>query len=277
MSYSFSMASQNKVLLIGIDGLMIDRAVASGRAKTLSALKEKSFFAEMMVAMPTVSGPSWTTLLTGQTQDIHKVVDNDFKNHNLASAPDLLTQAAENFSEILTYAAAGWPPLIDPQDVGPVIASRIEDQARGKHQIFVRDGETLGYETIDPEVAQHAVQTIKEVGPDISFVYFCGADEAGHTSGTVDGKYFDAIERIDLLVEDLYQAVLLRAKELAEKWLLVITTDHGHRDEGGHGGDSAQERASFVLGHGIGTENPSWPLDIKPEQLVGHILATALD
>jgi hypothetical protein len=55
---------------------------------------------------------------------------------------------------------------------------------------------------------------------------------------------------------------------------LVIATDHGHRDEGGHGGDSAQERASFVIAHGIGTENPSWPLDIKPEQLVGHILAT---
>ena len=138
----------------------------------------------------------------------------------------------------------------------------------------MRDGETHGYETIDPEVAQHAVQIIKEVGPDISFVYFCGADEAGHNSGTVEGSYFDAIERIDLLVEDLYQSILSRNKESAEKWLLVITTDHGHRDEGGHGGDSAQERASFVIAHGIGTENPSWPLDIKPEHLVGHILAT---
>lgn len=274
MSYSFSMAPQTKVLLIGIDGLMIDRAVASGRAKTLSALKENSFFAEMSVDMPTVSGPSWTTLLTGQTQDIHKVIDNDFQNHKLAEAPDLLTQAAENFSEVITYAAAGWPPLIDPQDVGPVIASRVEDQACGNHYIFVRDGETHGYESIDPEVAQHAVQIIKEVGPDISFVYFCGADEAGHNSGTVEGSYFDAIERIDFLVEDLYQSILSRNKESAEKWLLVITTDHGHRDEGGHGGDSAQERASFVIAHGIGTENPSWPLEIKPEQLVGHILAT---
>ncbi len=274
MSYSFSMARQTKVLLIGIDGLMIDRAVASGRAKTLSVLKENSFFTEMSVDMPTVSGPSWTTLLTGQTQDIHKVIDNDFQNHNLAQAPDLLTQAAENFSEVITYAAAGWPPLINPQDVGPVIASRLEDQASGNHHIFVRDGETHGYETIDPEVAQHAVQIIKEVGPDISFVYFCGADEAGHNSGTVEGSYFDAIERIDFLVKDLYQTILSRNKESAEKWLLVITTDHGHRDEGGHGGDSAQERASFVIAHGIGTENPSWPLDIKPEQLVGHILAT---
>jgi|DEB19_MinimDraft_3_1074340.scaffolds.fasta_scaffold11300_3 predicted AlkP superfamily pyrophosphatase or phosphodiesterase len=274
MSYPFSMASKTKVILIGIDGLMIQRAIDSGRAKTLSDLRKNSFFTEMLVDLPTVSGPSWTTLLTGQTQEVHKVVDNDFQNHNLAEAPDLLTQAAANFSEVITYAAAGWPPLIDPQDVGPVIASRVEDQASGNHYIFVRDGETHGYETIDPEVAQHAVQIIKEVGPDISFVYFCGADEAGHNSGTVEGSYFDAIERIDLLVEDLYQSILSRNKESAEKWLLVITTDHGHRDEGGHGGDSAQERASFVIAHGIGTENPSWPLDIKPEHLVGHILAT---
>jgi len=274
MSYSFSMAAQTKVLLIGIDGLMIDRALDSGRAKTLSALRADSFFTEMSVEMPTVSGPSWTTLLTGQTQDIHKVIDNDFQNHQLHNAPDLLTQAAELIPDVVTYAAAGWPPLIDPHDVGPVIASRVEDQARGNHYIFERDGETHGYETIDPEVAQHAVQIVNEVGPDLSFIYFCGADEAGHISGTVKGKYFDAIERIDLLVADLYQSIDSRNRDFGEKWLLVITTDHGHRDEGGHGGDSAQERASFVIAHGIGREHPSWPIEIKPEQLVGHILAT---
>lgn len=275
MSYSFTMTSQTKILLIGIDGLMLQRAIDSGRAQTLAALRSNCYYSDMSVAMPTVSGPSWTTLLTGVTQQVHKVVNNEYTDHNLDSAPDFLSQAASLNSEIRTYAAAGWPPLIDPNDVGPVIRTRNEDQKSGRHSIFVRDGETHGYETIDVEVANDAIAFIEENSPDLSFVYFCGADEAGHLEGTVSGSYFDAIERIDGLIAQLHQVILTRHLRHNEKWLIVITTDHGHRDEGGHGGDSPQERASFVIAHGIGMQHPSWPAQIKPDELVGQIL-TAL-
>lgn len=273
MSYSFSMTSQTKILLIGIDGLMLQRAIDSGRAQTLAALRSNCYYSDMSVDMPTVSGPSWTTLLTGVTQQVHKVVNNEYTDHNLDSAPDFLSQAASRNSEIRTYAAAGWPPLIDPNDVGPVIRTRNEDQKSGKHSIFVRDGETHGYETVDVEVAADAVRTFNEFGPELSFVYFCGADEAGHLDGTVEGSYFDAIERIDGLVAQLHQVILTRHQKHDEKWLIVITTDHGHRDEGGHGGNSPQERASFVIAHGIGMQHPSWPAQIRPEELVGQILS----
>ena len=171
------MASQTKILLIGIDGLMLQRAIDSGRAKTLARLRSDSFFSDMVVDLPTVSGPSWTTLLTGTTQEVHGVVDNDFRDHRLDSAPDLLSLAGGKFPELTTFAAAGWPPLIDPSDVGPVIATRVSDQHAGRHSIFVRDGETNGYETVDVEVAHQTVKTIHESGPDLSFVYFCGDDD----------------------------------------------------------------------------------------------------
>ena len=268
------MITKTKILLIGIDGLMLQRAIVSGRAKTLARLRNDSFFSDMVVDLPTVSGPSWTTLLTGTTQEVHGVVDNDFKDHRLERAPDFLSLAGGKFPELTTFAAAGWPPLIDPSDVGPVIATRVSDQDAGRHSIFVRDGETNGYETVDVEVAHQTVKKIHESGPDLSFVYFCGADEAGHQHGTIEGKYFDAIERIDLLVEMLHQVILKRCEKLNEKWLIVITTDHGHRDEGGHGGDSSQERASFVIAHGVGMPHPSWRANIKPHEIVGEILAT---
>jgi predicted AlkP superfamily pyrophosphatase or phosphodiesterase len=267
------MASETKILLIGIDGLMLQRAIDSGRAQTLATLRANCYYSDMSVDMPTVSGPSWTTLLTGVTQQVHKVSNNEYTDHNLGSAPDFLSQAASLNSEIRTYAAAGWPPLIDPNDVGPVIRARNEDQESGRHSIFVRDGETNGYETVDAEVAQDAVRAIRDIAPDVSFVYFCGADEAGHLEGTIEGSYFDAIERIDRLVAQLHQVILARHLRHNEKWLIVITTDHGHRDEGGHGGDSPQERASFVIAHGIGMQNPLWPAQIKPEELVGQILS----
>ena len=273
MSYSFSMTSQTKILLIGIDGLMLQRAIDSGRAHTLAAFRSDCYYSDMTIDMPTVSGPSWTTLLTGVTQHVHKVANNEYTDHNLDSAPDFLSQAASLNSEIRTYAAAGWPPLIDPNDVGPVIRTRNEDQVSGRHSIFVRDGETHGYETVDVEVVNDAIAFIEENGPHLSFVYLCGADEAGHLDGTIEGSYFDAIERIDGLVAQLHQVILARHQKHDEKWLVVITTDHGHRDEGGHGGDSPQERASFVIAHGIGMQHPSWPAQIKPEELVGQILS----
>lgn len=266
------MAARRKVLLIGIDGLILNRAISSGRAPTLSALRDDCFYTDLLIEMPTISGPSWTTLLTGTTQNIHKVVDNDCINHNLADAPDLLTQASKKFPEITTYAAAGWPPLIDPNDVGPVIATRKEDQVNGKHSIFVRNGETDGYELVDPQVAADAIHTINDAGPDLSFIYFCGADEAGHLSGTLEGPYFDAIESIDSHLAQIHAAIHDRSTALNEEWLVVITTDHGHRDEGGHGGDSPQERASFVIAHGVGTAHPSWPAQFKPEDLAELIV-----
>ena len=35
---------KTKVLLVGIDGLVLSRALESGKAKTLAGLKDESFF-----------------------------------------------------------------------------------------------------------------------------------------------------------------------------------------------------------------------------------------
>ncbi len=254
-----------KVLLVGIDGLIFHRAINSGRAKKLAELHQDSFFIDIEVDLPTISGPSWSTLLTGKRQDIHKVVDNYFVEHNLKAAPDFLTQALQINNDLVTYAAAGWPPLIDPDDIGPVIAA-------GKHLRFARDGEANGYLKVDKEVADHALETLKAIGPDLSFVYFCGVDEAGHRHGAIDQPYFDAIERIDGYLNELYEVLLHRTQEMNEDWLLVVVTDHGHRDEGGHGGDSPQERASFILAHSINGQHPNWPKDLAPYHLTEKLL-----
>jgi predicted AlkP superfamily pyrophosphatase or phosphodiesterase len=189
------------------------------------------------------------------------VTGNGFEDHNLMETPDFLTQALSRNSSIKTYAAAGWPPLIDPNDVGPVIADV-------GHLRFHNDGETLGYLQVDKEVFDHALQTISEGGPDLSFVYFCGVDEAGHKYGSIEPPYFDAVERIDGYLKALHDAVIARDEE----WLLIVVTDHGHRDEGGHGGDSPQERASFVIAHGVNREHPNWPTQMQPQDLAGLIL-----
>ena len=110
-------------------------------------------------------------------------------------------------------------------------------------------------------------------GPDVSFVYFCDADEAAHVFSAVGVEYVNAIERVDRHLARLKSLIETRVKELGEKWLLVVTTDHGHIDEGGHGGDNPQEKASFVIAVGLGRENPHWAPSIAPEDLTPLLLA----
>lgn len=55
--------------------------------------------------------------------------------------------------------------------------------------------------------------------------------------------------------------------------IVVVVTDHGHRPEGGHGGDTPAERASFVIATGIGDPGPQWLSRLEPHALVDLLLA----
>ena len=46
--------------------------------------------------------------------------------------------------------------------------------------------------------------------------------------------------------------------------IVAVVTDHGHKPEGGHGGDSPAERQSFLMARGLGRKNPEWNEKIEP-------------
>jgi len=260
---------KSKILLIGIDGLNLSAALAS--APSIASLKSAGYFANLTMQAPTWSGPSWATLLTGSTHAQHGVSDNSFTGHKLLHRPDLLSLAYYQDQSTTTFAAAGWPPLVDPAGHGPIIHERREQAKAYRHRVLVRDGETYGYTTIDAEIYSAAKYAIENHAPDVSFVYFCGVDEAGHAFDSVGPEYATAIARIDAYVQNLLNAVQARATT-QEPWLVVITTDHGHLDAGGHGGDSAAERASFVIAQGFGRANPMWPAQLEPHELTPLLL-----
>ena len=261
-----------KTLLIGIDGLLLHRGLASGKAPFLKELKENSFYTDIRIDSITISGPSWSTILTGATNEQHQVFDNDFVGHQLHLYPDILTQASLLNPQLRTFAAAGWLPLLDPASPAPIIRERKHDQIEGRHKVFFKDGDSLGYETVDAEVAEFAEHHISSEGPDLSFVYFSQVDECGHKYGTLNNPYFEALGRVDQLVEKLHNVVDARTKKFDEEWLVVITTDHGHLDEGGHGGESDQERSSFLIAYGVGRKNPEWKIPIAQHHISHYIL-----
>jgi len=266
------MSAPRKLLLVGIDGLRIDDALrAPAIAPRLSALGAAGVLLPMTMEVPTISGPGWSSILTGTRLAEHGVVDNLFEGHRLREHQDLLARAAATRPGCTTFAAVDWPPLVDPDGPGPVIAPR--PGCADAHVVVARDGETRGYEPMDAEIAAAARTHLREAGPDVSFVSLGEVDEAGHRYGGIAPEYAAAIVRVDALLGGILDVIDERARSHGEDWLVAVTTDHGHLDEGGHGGGSALERRSFLALCRFGGDDPLPSGPVTPHEVRDLLLA----
>ncbi|SDD64755.1 Type I phosphodiesterase / nucleotide pyrophosphatase [Rhodococcus tukisamuensis] len=263
---------RRKVCLFGVDGVRADIALTERGMPWLAELADAGRRHEMTVEPPTLSGPSWSTILTGASYPEHGVLDNSFVGKRLAAHPDLLSRAFYADQTTTTFAAASWPPLVAAGGLGPVVHERREQAVAGLHRVVVRDGETNGYPEADGQIMAQARWMLVNEGPDVNFVYFCSADDAGHLHGARSDEYGVALALVDSHLRTLTECIAARAESRDEDWLLVVTTDHGHLDSGGHGGASDEERASFVVTHRFGRPDVEWPDRVEPAELTPLIL-----
>ncbi|MCU1526409.1 MAG: hypothetical protein JWP75_172 [Frondihabitans sp.] len=266
-----------KILLVGIDGLRLDDALRLGTAPHLGAFIESGRLLGMTMEVPTISGPGWSSILTGSSHADHGVFDNTFHGHALHRNADLLSRAYFADQTRGTFAATSWPPIADPAGPGPIISARTDQQRAGLHRLVIRDGETYGYRWADGEVAAASRLAIADASPDASFVYLGEVDEAGHLYGGVSAEYREATVRVDAHLGILLTTVATRATTQDEDWLVGITTDHGHLDGGGHGGaDSVLTRSFLALKRFSPSGAPLQPEPtgaIRPADVLGILLA----
>ncbi len=241
-----------KVLVVGMDGLRYDRLTRSpSTAPVLHALMATGAVGTSLLPYGraddepstgtayTDSGPGWSSILTGVWPERHGVTGNDFKGADYARYPDFLTRAARARPGLRTAAAVSWPALVRRGTLGRAIGRRVR-----------HNGESRGYETADRRVARTALRWLTTSDPDVLFVYFGATDEAGHDTGPLSPAYDRALLAQDAHLGRLLEAIDARASDprrAEERWTVLVTTDHGHLDSGGHGGDSRAEREVFVV------------------------------
>lgn len=209
----------------------------------------------MWMTPPTDSGPGWSSILTGSTHEECNVWWNEFVGHQLAKRPDLLSRVFFSNPAARTLAAATWDAFTSASGPGPMIHQRVDQQRTGQHQLYW-PGAEAGIEDADKAVRLWASWRLLHEGPDAAVVYFEGADAAGHGFGAASEEYREALRRVDEHTRYLVKAVAERHEQLGEDWLIAVTTDHGHRPEGGHGEDEVEVRRSFLIVHRVGSPLP---------------------
>ncbi|WP_410618308.1 alkaline phosphatase family protein [Amycolatopsis sp. cmx-8-4] len=234
-------AKTPKVLVIGLDGTRFDKLLAAD-TPNVHALVQRGYSSRSSLygsgMAPTLSGPGWSSILTGVWPDKHLVKDNAFTGNNLAAYPSWLARAETANPALDTYAAVDWKPIGD------------KILRTGQDRKYVLDGDSAGYENTDPQIAADAEKHLKQDKADASFVYFGDTDEAGHAHGADSPEYAATLRADDAYLGRLLAAISARPSYATEDWLVMLTTDHGHTGPGGHGGDSPEERMTFVVAAG---------------------------
>jgi predicted AlkP superfamily pyrophosphatase or phosphodiesterase len=236
-------ASDARVLVIGIDGVRVDM-LARASTPTLDSLAAGGFFSdEAKTRVRTVSGPGWSSMLTGVRTAKHGVDSNDFSGNRYTEWPDFLTRLEGSRPELGTFAVLDWPPLGTTDSGGPLISDAVDVKINF-------NGETDGYGPADSASVEAASGHLRSADVHAAFVYLGDPDVVSHDTDSFSPEYRASIERADAQVAALLDAVRSRSGYAGENWLILVSTDHGRNDAGGHGGKSPSETTIFFLASG---------------------------
>ncbi|WP_238017962.1 alkaline phosphatase family protein [Dactylosporangium sp. AC04546] len=252
-----------KLLVVGMDGLNWP-VVEAADMPVLKGLAAAGAVGHSLVPCPPVaessSGPGWSTIATGVWPGRHGVRDNGFAGARYGEFPDFLTRVSPRYR---TYSAVGWAELHRQGTFGPAVGVRV-----------TFDGEADGYDSADASVTADACGRLRDV--DAAFVYLGHTDDVAHTVGT-GAAYRAAAEEQDR------QLGRLLATNGPGEWLVIVTTDHGHRvPDGGHGGCREDERATWIVAAGPGIPAGARPsgtgqVDVAATALYHFELTAELD
>lgn len=265
-----------KSLVIGLDGAMLDKIreadapnmdalMADGTSSLAYRYGSASGFG-LDPQASTLSGPGWSTILTGVWPDKHGVRDNSFSGKDYATWPDYLTRAEQLDPTISTFAIADWDPIATESAGGAIISDQVDVRIGLKS-----DSDQYGYSVNDERSADAASRYLAEQDPDLAFVYFGKTDIAGHNSGSASQAFLDSLEADDAQIGQLLDAIESRPTYSQEDWQIVVSNDHGHTPGGGHGGNNLEERQQFVIAAGGGVPAGPERADLNVTDIVASV------
>ncbi|UZD21517.1 alkaline phosphatase family protein [Algoriphagus halophytocola] len=247
-----------KVLFVIVDGIPddvidtvatpnLDKIVTEGGLMKATMGGEKDAYSQT----PTISAVGYNSLLTGVWANKHNVWGNSIKDPNY-HYPTIFSIFKEQYPEKSIGIFSTW------LDNRTKLAGAKLPQTNQLTFDYHFDGlelDTLKYPhdegrifiyNIDEAVSKEAAKTIRENAPDLSWMYLEFTDDMSHRYGN-SPEFVDAVQKADVQIGRVWEAIQEREAKFNEDWLIVITTDHGREMNGyGHGGQSDRERSVWI-------------------------------
>jgi hypothetical protein len=234
------------VLLIGVDGVnmskVLEYAYDEPTSGFLILMDQGVTGTTSFVGHTTLSGPSWSTILTGAWDDKTGVFNNIFNPRPYDAWPTAINLIENKTPDVETAVFANWQYINDIADAGGYPADINE---------FVAFD--TSWEVTDDLVVQRTIEQIRNTtATDSSFIfsYQVAVDEAGHEAGGDSPEYRDALINTSKNIAAIMVAIdAWEAANPGQQWTVISTTDHGHQPQAGfgHGFNSPLETSSFVI------------------------------
>ena len=234
------------VLLIGTDGTNLDKVLQYAYIQPDSgfrAVMEQGVTgATSIVGHTTISGPSWTTILTGVWDNKSGVINNIFNPAPYDAWPTVFNLIEYDRPDVDTAVYADWKYINDMAGAGGYAADVNEFVA------FDTTWEDTDDAVVDATIARIVATTATDSA--FIFSYQVAVDEAGHAAGGGSPEYAAAVVNTSENIKRIMDAVdAWETANPGEEWTVLVTTDHGHQQSVGfgHGFQSPNETSSFVI------------------------------
>ncbi|OZG73031.1 hypothetical protein BTA51_13845 [Hahella sp. CCB-MM4] len=224
--------ADNKVLLVGIDGLQLEQFQRLDTPNFDRLNITKAYTGGIQGAtseQPTVSGPGWATILTGVWMSKHRIESNDAGLAN-PEFPSLFKRIKDAHPDAYVASIANW---------SPINTSFFANEVAGIDEVVSGIN--------DQEVVDHALTTLSATSPEFVFLHLDDPDHAGHAS-CFGSAYDQAVHDSDRRLGQLLDKVESLQRQTADNWLVLVTTDHGRTPVIGchHGNQTEPEKTIFI-------------------------------
>lgn len=241
----------HRVVFVLIDALRDDTSHNSKVMPFLNELRGQGAWATVHSRMPSYSDPGWTTLMTGAWPDISDgpAMNTDYENTPTWTQDNIFSAAHRAGLKTAFSGYYWWEKLVPHEAVDTYFPTAGEDQ------------------TADREVVDASLPWIKSDEYQFILIHIDQVDYAGHHEGGPQSPNWDAAAtRSDALLKEIVSKMDLI------KDTVIVVSDHGQINQGGHGGPEAINLIEPIVIVGAGVKPGQYP-DIQQADVAPTISA----
>jgi hypothetical protein len=216
----------DQVVIVLQDGLRLD---TSQELETWNELRAQGADLTVRVGQPSLSIPSFTVINSGTYQEKSGVVTNWYEGP-IPPVDSIYCQAQAAGLTTAMVQEAGGPKLFEPCLDSPIFPEIPKDDRKAADDIILEQG-----------------LIALEEKPNLLWIHFSGSDWSGHQYGGASEEYRQFAREIDQRIAKIAEAMDLTSS------VLIVNSDHGQIDTGGHGGweEEVVVAPLVIVGEGI--------------------------